>query len=373
MAVLKRRRNNKSASRLYIYIAFLIAVVFIIKSVVESPDSRIDVEQLIINSKESAPAKVPFDITKATHVLGRFKSKEEYTIHTKVGFNELVQSDNTIVSAYFRIRSKHSSTNYDKWMKNFLSIQDSMVIFLSSDKVLIEQVWDLRSHAKNRTVIVELDLEKLPIAELGSEGFWEHQLDIDKEKKIHRSKEVFWIWLSKSWFINQAIRLNFFESDLYMWSDIGSFRDGRMNDKTVIQYPSQLPGGRIMFMAHRDPIPPLNPIWNDKFHDKQNYYTSGSQLVGRKETWAIYHDKFCRAMDHFLDYGLFIGEDQCVLQATCNLNDICAYVPARQVRDNNYFGLRTVVHGDRKYNLFYPNVTKIPSNMEKSTCGYNKC
>lgn len=168
MVVLKRRRNNKSASRFYIYIAFLIAVVFIIKSVVES-DSRIDVEQLIINAKESAPAKIPFDKTKATHVLGRFKSREEYTIHTKVGVNELVRSDNTIVSAYFRIRSKHSSDKYDKWMRNFLSIQDSMVIFLSSDKALIDQVWDLRSHANNRTVIVELDLEKLPIAELGSE------------------------------------------------------------------------------------------------------------------------------------------------------------------------------------------------------------
>lgn len=333
------------------------------------PDSRIiDVEQLI-----SAPAQIPFDKTKAAHVLGRFKSREEYTIHTKVGVNDLVQSDNTIVSAYFRIRSKHSSDKYDKWMRNFLSIQDSMIIFLSSDKALIDQVWDLRSHANNRTVIVELDLEKLPIAELGSEGFWEHQLDIDKEKRIHRSKEVFWIWLSKSWFINQAIRLNFFNSDLYMWSDIGSFRDGRMNHKTVIQYPSQVPSGRIMFMAHRDPIPPLNPIWNDKFHDKQNYYTSGSQLVGGKDTWAIYHDKFCQAMDQFLDYGLFIGEDQCVLQATCNLNDICAYVPARQVRDNNYFGLRTVINGDKKYNLFYPNVTKIPSHMEKSTCGYNNC
>lgn len=366
--VLKRRRNNKSVTRFYIYIAFLIAVVFIIKSVVE-PDSRIiDVEQLI-----SAPAQIPFDKTKAAHVLGRFKSREEYTIHTKVGVNDLVQSDNTIVSAYFRIRSKHSSDKYDKWMRNFLSIQDSMIIFLSSDKALIDQVWDLRSHANNRTVIVELDLEKLPIAELGSEGFWEHQLDIDKEKRIHRSKEVFWIWLSKSWFINQAIRLNFFNSDLYMWSDIGSFRDGRMNHKTVIQYPSQVPSGRIMFMAHRDPIPPLNPIWNDKFHDKQNYYTSGSQLVGGKDTWAIYHDKFCQAMDQFLDYGLFIGEDQCVLQATCNLNDICAYVPARQVRDNNYFGLRTVINGDKKYNLFYPNVTNIPSNMEKSTCGYNNC
>lgn len=158
-----------------------------------------------------------------------------------------------------------------------------------------------------------------------------------------------------------------------MWSDIGSFRDERMNDKTVIQNPSQLPDGKIMLMAHRDPFPPLNPIWNDKDHDKQNFYTAGAQLVGRKDVWTIYHEKFSQAIDHFLDYGLFIGEDQCVLQATCSLNDICAYVPARQVQDRKYRGLRTVLHGNKKYNLFYPNVTKLPSNMEKSTCGYNHC
>ena len=36
----------------------------------------------------------------------------------------------TIVTAYYKIRSKHSHTEYTRWMTNFLSMPDCLVIFV---------------------------------------------------------------------------------------------------------------------------------------------------------------------------------------------------------------------------------------------------
>lgn len=323
------------------------------------------------------------DTTKAKYVLSQFKSKQQIKFQTKLKpGQQLRPSPNTIVSAYFRLSSKHSSSSYDAWMKNFLSVQDSMVLFLSgSDRALIDQVWQMRQHALDRTVIVEMELKDLQISKLvtfqGEQQnmFWQNQLDIDREKRIHKSYEVFWIWLSKSWLVNQAMELEFFGSHTYMWSDIGSFRNRRLNGKEVMRFSEkQIPrDDRILFMAHRDPKQPQNPLWNDKFREKLNYYTSGSQLAGSDMAWKKYHAKFAETVDLFIQKNLFIGEDQCVLQATCNLNDVCAYVPARQVSDNNYFGLRTVLSTEKEYELFYPTVSFVPQDMSRSECGYNYC
>ena len=41
----------------------------------------------------------------------------------------------TIVTAYYRMSSKHSNEEYLSWMSNFLTLQDCMVIFTQPDFV----------------------------------------------------------------------------------------------------------------------------------------------------------------------------------------------------------------------------------------------
>ena len=48
----------------------------------------------------------------------------------------------TIVSAYYKIKSKHSYEEYLSWMVNFLSLRDCMVIFIQPD--LKETILTLR-------------------------------------------------------------------------------------------------------------------------------------------------------------------------------------------------------------------------------------
>ena len=51
----------------------------------------------------------------------------------------------TIISAYYKIKSKHSYEEYLSWMINFLSLRDCMVIFVQPD--LEETIRSLRPPA----------------------------------------------------------------------------------------------------------------------------------------------------------------------------------------------------------------------------------
>jgi Bacterial protein of unknown function (HtrL_YibB) len=159
----------------------------------------------------------------------------------KLTTSNLKSCPHTIVTGYFQLRSKYTADTYIKWMANMLSIQDCVVVITSAN--MVETISSLRQHALDATVIIEMEVDDLPISQLhadeqksptsgeSSSSFWPHQLDIDREKKRHKSYQLFWIWLSKTWCVVQAIQKDYFHSNLYMWQDIGAFRDKKVSKK----------------------------------------------------------------------------------------------------------------------------------------------
>lgn len=287
-----------------------------------------------------------------------------------------------IVTAYFRVKSKHGDSSYVQWMQNMLSMHDCMVIFCEADMVPTV----LKYRGNNRiTAVISVKLEDLPISKFyyspadtiaettKTTAFWEHQLNIDPERKIHQSYRVFWIWLSKSWFVTTAALMQDHvfalnnRIEVWMWADIGSFRDHTFNNKQLIRYPDS--GGlfpntaktAVLWMAHRKPNPPADPFWNRKLvkKEKHHFYQSGSHAVASSvSAWTTFHTHFVDTLDQYAAKGLFLGEDQCVIQSTCLLHpESCAYVPFDQVPDNRYFGLRTVLH-------YGPNIDQMKRNIK---------
>ena len=140
-----------------------------------------------------------------------------------------------------------------------------------------------------------------------------------------------------------------------MWSDIGCYRNTRYNGKEVIVQIPLIPKDRILQMAHHEPKPPPYIWWNDKYSQGAYFYHSGSQMIGYKTPWLQLHREFTTTVEGFVQRGMFIGEDQTVLQSTClRVPSLCAYVPFTQVSDNHYFGLRYVLHFGGKFQFWYP-------------------
>jgi len=323
------------------------------KGVIKTQEDHLQQSVLSFSSAVSALQQSISEIPYTVHTLSKQQtSGQSQDIQHKL--SSLTSSPNTIVTAYFSVKSKYGSNKYDNWMMNIMSIQDHMVIFTQSD--MVDKMKELRSnHGEEKTVIIEMDLYDLPISKLhggkapSATEFWQHQLDIDVEKKRHQSYQLFWIWLSKTWWTKQAIQLNFFSSDFFVWSDIGCFRNGQYNGKQIVRYPDVVPNDTLMWMAHHPPNPPSQRIWNAKFVEKKHFYHSGSMAAGNVRAWDKFHAQFAITLDEFVEADLFVGEDQCVLQATCSAeaapNDaFCTYLPFDQVADNFYFGLRYILN-----------------------------
>jgi hypothetical protein len=290
------------------------------------------------------------------------------TLNSQSNSSIMARSQSTVVTAYYRVPSKHSPDRYNQWMKNILSLQDPMVIFTEPD--LVEHITNLRKHAVNRTMIIPLSLEELPIANMYPNSFWKDQLERDPEKNIHRSYQLFWIWLSKTWFVSQAIKMNVFDSNIYVWSDIGCFRNTRYNSKTLVMHSENIPPNEVIQMAHRKPDPPKTKLFNDKFKSKSQFYHSGSQFAGYNTTLLKFHELFVGTIDQFVQHNMTIVEDQTILQSTCLSHpSLCAYVHRSSVDDNGYFGLRYVLHheGDFQFWRIQNFTAKLSKKRQMST------
>jgi Bacterial protein of unknown function (HtrL_YibB) len=265
----------------------------------------------------------------------------------------LQSSNATVVTAYFSLTSKFPKENYDKWMANMLSLQDNMVIYTSPD--LVPHMQAHRAHAPDKTVVIGMDITDLPLGKDYSAKFWEQQLTRDPEKKRHRSYELFWVWLSKSWFVTDAIHRNYFDSMVYIWSDIGCFRDQKWKNRTMMVHYEVLPENSTIQMAHHETIVPPYVWWNNKYAQKSNFYHSGSQMAAYQPVWNQWHKEYMKTIKGFLERNMFIGEDQTVAQSTClRVPSLCQYVPTSQVTDNHYFGLRSVLHYGGTYSYWRP-------------------
>jgi hypothetical protein len=298
--------------------------------------------------------------------------RRTFRIHTFA--DTLIVSPSTVVTCYFRLNSKHTSSNYNAWIPNMLSTLDAMVVF--TEPALVDTIRSLRQHALNATVVVSMRLEDLPIAQLCAAQypspslFWQHQLDIDPERLVHKSYRLFWIWLSKTWFVIQATRHNFFQSDFFMYSDIGCYRNRKYYGKRIVQHPELVPEGTILWMAHHPIVPSPSLLWNQKLNpaQQQYFYHSGSQGAGSLQAWRGYHTVFAETVDAFIEHNnmMFVGEDQVVLQSACRrAPHLCAYAPMNQVYDHRYFGLRRVLHygGSSHYQFWRP--PQVVSNMTR--------
>jgi len=142
--------------------------------------------------------------------------------------------------------------------------------------------------------------------------------------------------------------------------DIGSFREPQYNSKTLVRYPDAVPQDSMLFMAHHKPRPhriPKDLVWFDKTKHSEHFIHSGSLIAGRAATWRRFLAAFTATVDGYIQRGMFIGEDQTVLQSTCFQNpNLCTYINSKEVRqkDNAYFGIRYVVHHGRPYETWRP-------------------
>jgi hypothetical protein len=274
-----------------------------------------------------------------------------------------VESASTVVTAFFPLKSKHSLERYNEWFTNFLSLQDPMVIFTTPD--MLAKFKKLRQAATDKTFFVPMQLKDTRVVKEHDEEFWENQLEIDTEKKIHKSYELFQVWLSKSWFVTEAIKINPFQSDVFVWSDIGCFRNRRYSDKLLTAHPEAVPfDGAMLLMASKwlDEKPDMG-LWINKEQLTHkagrpygwNVYIAGAQMAGRTDAWRRFDKAFHETLAGYATRGIFMGDDQAVTQSVCAQHHrLCHVVHPKSVKGNPWFGLQDVLSKGGERDIFHP-------------------
>jgi len=226
----------------------------------------------------------------------------------------------TIVSCYYKLEnSKHSLYNYKIWMANFFQIQTPKIIFTNKDT--FDEYF---SNIKNNNIYFYLS----EFEEFKTWNYLDNFKDsykIDHEKNIHNIF-LYLLWNEKSSFIKKCINLNKFNTDYFVYCDIGCFRMGRYN-----KYYTNWPNIDILKNIGEDKVTILNinsfkP--EDLILDKNNLPKSfqkvnrigGGIIAGHKNILNIWYQKYYELLEKFIDNNRFIGKDQSIMATLYILN-----------------------------------------------------
>lgn len=208
----------------------------------------------------------------------------------------------TVVTCYYKVKSKYTFDKYNTWINKFLSnIKCNIIIFTSSD--LVEYFESFKIYNENIFIIVkelyDLDIYKKYI------NIWDEQWNMDNQKNI-RTKYTYIIWNSKVNFLKDAIELNPFNSDKFIWNDIGVIRDNKYIN-ILKYYPdyNQISVGKIDIIL----LNYFDPNEKTKFFQDKIYFAGG--IFGSDvNTLLKYHSLYYAKFDEYIINNKFIGCDQ---------------------------------------------------------------
>jgi hypothetical protein len=126
----------------------------------------------------------------------------------------MILSEKTIVSCYYPLsKSKHSFQEYIVWIFHFLSYVDTSII-LFTDENMAEILEGLRTQAGliDRFYLIKKPFHELKFTDAIWFEHWTNQLQITNWPALH-TVPLFIIWANKSFFVEEAIRINPFQSN----------------------------------------------------------------------------------------------------------------------------------------------------------------
>ena len=204
----------------------------------------------------------------------------------------------TLVTCYYEFKSKHSTENYRIWIKNLLNnISCNIIIFTSND--LVKFLKESYKH-KNIFFIVK-PLKELTIF-LKYKDIWAEQYRIDPNKKCGRTIGCYVLWNSKFQFLKEAIDINPFNSDKFVWNDIGSMRN-KSCINLLKKYPNydKINNNKldiIMLNSYKN-------LYQTFFHEE--VHISGAIFGGHKDVILKLHKKYYDMFEFYIKNNKFIG------------------------------------------------------------------
>jgi hypothetical protein len=154
------------------------------------------------------------------------------------------------------------------------------------------------------------------------------QYAIDPEKDIHHP-ELYAIWNSKVVFLKETAESNPFQSEFFLWVDVGSFRANRHVEKIFnwpdptrveeILSPTEPSDTMLLGLVTLD-NPGLVSSWNESMGPIYEDMIQGGFFGGKLNAIQWWYNEFYRLHDVYLERGFFVGKEQNLMNTLAILN-----------------------------------------------------
>jgi hypothetical protein len=229
---------------------------------------------------------------------------------------EYKQDDLTIVSCYYKVKSKHKPREYLDWINNLVKLNKSIVFFGNEKSIrLLKRMRPKKFHYKtifNTLEISEFYSYKNFIKEFTAS--WK----IDFEKS-YQTIPLYLIWAEKCNFLKKTIEKNYFNSTCFYWVDIGYFREKNEMNKYSENWPStkkcyedpRLLLGRVRNISNSEKEKILKFDIDSHIYLQKNVRNVASGVFGGQANNIIkFVNLYYNSLRLFIKYKLFIGKEQ---------------------------------------------------------------
>jgi len=232
----------------------------------------------------------------------------------------------TVVSCYYPLsNSKHPVENYLRWITNFLTSVDSPIVMFS-DGEAADFIINIRRQAnlQDKLVLIRKPFNELKFSGETWDKIWDSHVPMSSFAHIH-NKELFKVWANKSFFVQEAIAKNPFQTEFFVWCDAGCWRDQRLASLCGPGWPvvSKITPKKLHIITIESIVPYFQQIasqsaWSheelvNKIKTDNVVIIGGTILVGDREAWASWIPMVEATLLIFIQQNKFAGDDQAVL------------------------------------------------------------
>jgi hypothetical protein len=250
----------------------------------------------------------------------------------KIEMFETNSNDVTVVTAFYRMKSKRSPQEYMEYAKTFMKLSAPIVLF--TDKEYAPQLKALRpAHLPLNVIIREFDeTETWKLYK----SKWSEHYEMDHEKSYH-SPEVFAVWSQKMFFVDEIAQSNPFNTSAFYWCDIGAFRDPNISPTILATFP------RSDILKKISPAILMNSVESLTKEDIQsNNFQHKDRIVGglwggTAEACKRWKKAYQSMLEQYFSQNKFAGKDQSVMISTYIADPSLAVVVKPTVPGDKWF------------------------------------
>ena len=234
----------------------------------------------------------------------------------------------TVVSCYYPLpQAKHTPEEYTQWIYQFLRFVDAPIVIFSEGPAadMLQKMRD-SANLSDKFLLIRKPFQNLKFSGPEWDATWTEQLEKSNVRKLHNIN-LYKIWANKSFFVQEVIEYNPFNTEKFVWCDAGCWRDPTTAEVCGPGWPNAatIEPKRIHLLAMKPIDIYIEKIrtWQMTHNDivvglpTQNILTvCGTILAGDREAWAAFIPAFEKTLELFITNSQFAGDDQAVLTST---------------------------------------------------------